>query len=351
MSVATNPDTFAPTATNDESRPKTVTIIVPVLNEMENVDRLCERLKLLQTSHPTYGFEFLVVDDGSTDGTADAILERVDPSLSVRLITLSRNYGSHAACTAGFDASTGDAVIMIGADLQEPPELITRFLERWEAGADVVWGVRARRAIDRGLGTALSIGFSRLFNRYSELKTYPAEGPSGVLCTRPVVEALRRLTERHRNVYGLIAWLGFPSDVVEYEQHGRQAGHSKWTTSKLAKLAIDSFVEFSFAPVRLVTYCGIGSAFVGFVYALFLIVQAFVSDTAPVGWTTVIVVVLILGGLQLVMLGVLGEYIWRGTDETRRRPLYIIQKERRAGGAPATISRAPSDVEPPGQIA
>lgn len=320
---------------------KVVTIIIPVLNEIENVDGLCERLALFQTTHPRYLFEFLVVDDGSTDGTAQALVERIDPMLLVRVITLSRNFGAHAAYTAGFDSATGDAVIMIGADLQEPPQLIASFLERWEAGFDVVWGVRGNRAIQKGLGHLFSTGFSRLFNRYSELKNYPAEGPSGVLCTRPVVEELKRLPERHRNIYGLIAWLGFPSEIVRYEQHGRRAGQSKWTVSKLAKLAIDSFVEFSFAPVRLVTYCGLGSAVVGFLYALFLIVNSLVSDSAPVGWTTVIVVVLIIGGLQLVMLGVLGEYIWRGTDETRRRPLYVIQSERRSDGPHAMAPRTP----------
>jgi len=308
-----------------------------MLNERENVAALVVRLGEFQRIHDGYEFEFMVVDDGSTDGTGEALLAAATPDMNLRVLTLSRNFGSHAAASAGLDRCTGDAAILIGADLQEPPGLVARFIERWEAGIEVVWGIRERRAVGRGLGAALSVFFSRLFHRYSEIKTYPAEGPSGVMVDRVVIDAFKQLSERHRNAYGLIAWLGFRQDVVRYEQLARNAGRSKWTVSKLVKLAIDSFVEFSSAPVRLASYCGLVIASLGFLYAIFLVVNALIFRSAPEGWTSVMVVVLIVGGLQLAILGVLGEYIWRGTDESRRRPLYVLRDPEPAAALPEEL--------------
>jgi dolichol-phosphate mannosyltransferase len=304
-----------------------ISLIIPMLNERENVPALVARLDDVQRAHDRFEFEFVVVDDGSSDGTGGALLAAAPPEMDLRLLTLSRNFGSHAAVSAGLDHCTGDAAIVIGADLQEPPDLVARFIERWEEGVEVVWGIRERRAVARGLGAALSVGFSRLFHRYSEIKSYPAEGPSGVMVDRAVIDAFKQLPERHRNAYGLIAWLGFRQDVVRYEQLARNAGRSKWTLSKLVKLAIDSFVEFSSAPVRFASYCGLVIATLGFLYAIVLVIDALVLGGAPQGWTSVMVVVLIVGGLQLAILGVLGEYIWRGTDEARRRPLYVLRPD------------------------
>ena len=154
-----------------------------------------------------------------------------------------------------------------------------------------------------------------------------------MIVDRAVIDAFKVLSERHRNAYGLIAWLGFRQEVVRYEQLARNAGRSKWTVSKLVKLAIDSFVEFSAAPVRFASYCGLTIASLGFLYALVLVISAVAFESAPEGWTSAMVVVLIVGGLQLAILGVLGEYIWRGTDEARRRPLYVVRSDNRTASA------------------
>jgi dolichol-phosphate mannosyltransferase len=254
--------------------------------------------------------------------------------------------------SAGLRYATGDCAIVLGADLQEPPGLVTEMLERWvgapgpagddhgdaggyeEAGGyDIVWGVRAERARVSVLGGLFSRAFSKLFHRYSDLKAYPAEGPSGVLCSRAVIDVVNAMPERHRNVLGLIAWSGFRQTTIEYAQLARAAGETKWTTSKLVKLAIDSFVQFSFAPIRFMTWVGSAIAGAGFLYGLVLVAAALLGNDPPTGWTTVMVVILILGGFQLLMLGVLGEYLWRAADESRQRPLFIVRRV--TGSAPA----------------
>jgi dolichol-phosphate mannosyltransferase len=198
------------------------------------------------------------------------------------------------------------------------------------------------------LGSWSSRAFSKLFNRYSDLKSYPAEGPSGVLCSRAVIDVVNAMPERHRNVLGLIAWSGFGQTTIRYDQLARQAGESKWTTKKLLKLAIDSFVQFSFAPIRFMTWVGSVIAALGFLYGFVLVVAALLGNQPPTGWTTVMVVILILGGFQLLMLGVLGEYLWRAADESRQRPLFIV---RRVTGSrpslPSTPVAEPASVEEP----
>lgn len=305
-----------------------VSIAYPVLDELPNVDRLLERMVEVVGAHPGFRFEFVVVDDGSTDGTTDALLERVPDGVTLRVITFSRNFGAQSAVTAGIQAAAGDAVILMGADIQEPLSTITAFLTAWTAGHDVVWGVRSKRATGSFTGTLASRAFSLLFHRYSDLSNYPAEGPSCVLCDRRVVNTLRQMDERHRNLYGLIAWVGYRQTTVEFEQIPRQSGASKWTTRKLVKLAFDSLVQFSHAPIRAASYLGVAMAASGFAYAGFLVIHALFARRGPAGFTTLLVVVLLIGGVQLVVLGTLGEYIWRGVDETRRRPLFVVDRDR-----------------------
>lgn len=305
-----------------------VSIVYPVLNELPNVDRLLERMSQVVEKHPTYEFEFVVVDDGSTDGTTDALRSRLPENVTLRIITFSRNFGSHSAITAGIHAAGGESVILMGADIQEPLSTITAFLEAWSDGNEVVWGVRSSRAAGGFTGTLASKAFSMLFHRYTDLPNYPAEGPSCVLCDRRVLNTLRPMDERHRNLYGLIAWVGYRQTTVEFEQQPRRGGKSKWTTRKLVKLAFDSLVQFSHAPIRASSYLGVVMATSGFIYALFLVIRAFFDRRGPEGFTTLLVAILLIGGVQLVMLGTLGEYVWRGVDETRRRPLYVIDRER-----------------------
>lgn len=301
-----------------------VSVIVAAYNEAENVRALLERLDETEASNPGYRFEFVVVDDGSADSTLDLLVEASASRASLKIVALSRNFGSHHAFSAGLEACTGDCAIGIGADLQEPLNLVGRFLGEWRSGYDVVWGIRDSR-VQSPISRFASRIFSFLLNRYSEIPTYPAQGPSGFLVARPVIDAVTAMPETNRNLLGLIAWSGFRQSRVLYEQEERAAGSSKWTSSRKVKLAVDSFVEFSHAPVRLMTYLGTTIAVVGFIYAVFVSVRRLAWSNPIEGWTTVVVVVTTIGGLNLMMLGVLGEYLWRTTDESRRRPLYFTR--------------------------
>jgi polyisoprenyl-phosphate glycosyltransferase len=304
-----------------------LSIVVPMYNEHENVERLGQRMVEVNGVLKDVDVEWVVVDDGSADGCLEAFHRYVDPSVRVVSIAFSRNFGSHAALSAGLQAATGDAVTWMGADLQEPISMMVDLVGRWNAGHDVVWAIRSHRA-QRSVGRFLSTTFWKLLHRFSNVKGYPEEGPSIFLCDRTAVDAVNRLTERNRNILLLIAWVGFRSDTISFVQDERQGGESKWNTKKLIKTAVDSLVQFSTAPMRAMTYLGTALASVGFLYALFLIVRSMFETRAPEGWTTVIVAVLILGGLQLLMLGVLGEYLWRGTDESRERPIFVVDPRR-----------------------
>lgn len=318
-----------------------VSLVIPVLDELENVDALIARFGEIEADNPGHTFELVLVDDGSTDGTAAAFEAAFPPEGRLAVVRLARNFGSHYAISAGFRHARGRCAIVIGADLQEPVSLIGELLDGWHAGHEIVWGIRGDRA-KVGLFTKVtSHAFSALFHRFADIKSYPAEGPSGVLCDRAVLDVVLTMPEHNRNLYGLIAWSGFAQSRVEYAQLPRHAGHTKWTRSKLAKLAIDSFIQFSTMPVRLMTWLGMIVASIGFAYAFVLVVLGATGTSAPEGWTTVVVVVLIVGGLQLMTLGVLGAYLWRTIEETRGRPLFIVREVTESAGRRAAEGSRP----------
>ncbi len=267
----------------------------------------------------------MVVDDGSTDGTAQALVSSVPGSYDLQVVQLSRNFGSHAAISAGFQQCVGDCAIVLGADGQEPASLVSDLLREWRHGYEVVWGIRRSRARKGLLRDGASRLFSSLFARYTALETYPTEGPSGVLVDRAVLQHLNAMGELNRNVLALVAWLGYQQTSVHYDQLPRQHGTSKWTTKKMVKLAVDSLIQFSSAPLRFCTFAGMGAALVGALYAVLLIVRELQGVSTPSGWPTLLVVVLLLGGTQLLVIGVLGEYLWRAVEESRRRPLYVVK--------------------------
>jgi dolichol-phosphate mannosyltransferase len=327
-----------------------VSVIVPALNEADNVPGLLERFGEFAVREPDYDFELVLIDDGSTDSTADLLLEKAKPGLRVMAIRLSRSFGSHYAISAGLARCAGDCAVVFGADLQEPPSLLKDFLEKWEDGNDVVWGVRRTRTGRSAAMELASKTFTSSFTRYAGLSNYPPEGPSGVLLDRLVIDEVGRLPEHNRNVLALIAWLGFTQTRVAYDQVARKHGTSRWTRRKMIKLAIDSWIQFTSLPLRVSSFVGVSVAVLGLLYAIALIIRAFLGVSTPAGWATVIVIVLVLGGVQLTMIGVMGEYLWRTVEEGRGRPLYVVRDVRVAGKDPPPKSkrknRKPKPVEP-----
>lgn len=331
--------------TDSEARPL-LSVVVPALNEADNVPGLLERFANMVERHaPRYRLELVVVDDGSQDGTADAVLGGSPPDGSVTVIRLSRCFGAHYAISAGLAGCNGDAAVVLGADLQEPPSLIDEFLSAWEAGSDVVWGVRRSRVGRSAAQELVSRAFSTLFTRYADLENYPPEGPSGVLVVRSVINEVAKLSERNRNVLALIAWLGFTQTRVLYDQLPRAHGKSRWSRRKMLQLATDSLLQFSSMPLRFCSLAGLTVAAAGIFYAIFLVIRSLASVPTPSGWPTVLVVMLLLGGTQLTVIGVMGEYLWRAVEETRRRPLYVVRDVRVTGPGPGLHTTPPSTID------
>ncbi|TFV76091.1 glycosyltransferase [Blastococcus sp. CT_GayMR19] len=311
-----------------------VSLVIPAFNEAENVQGLVELVRQIGASHPDHRFELILVDDGSSDGTPNLLVSALDGTgITARVVTLSRNFGSHAAITAGFRTSRGDCAMTLSADLQEPLEVIGRFLRTWEDGHDVVWGTRVTRSVPKGVGNAMSRAFSRWFHRWSTIPTYPAEGPSIVLVSRAVLDVVNAMPEANRNIFGLVAWAGFDQATVGFEQLARPAGTSKWTNAKKIKLVVDSFVEFSQAPARVAGYLGAVLCVVAVAVALVGVVVA-ALPAGGAGFWFVGALVLLTGGLNLGFLSVMGEYVWRAGDDARRRPIYVVRSVADVAGAP-----------------
>ncbi|MEI6899769.1 MAG: glycosyltransferase family 2 protein [Bacteroidota bacterium] len=305
-----------------------ITIVVPCFNEEKNIERLLEKLNDATSSVTDVNFTYLLVDDGSADGTFNVIRNAAKTQPKIRAIKLSRNFGSHVAISAGIENAAGsDAAIVISADLQEPPELIGELISKWRNGSEVVWTIREKRA-QSFIGKSLSKSFYKLFIKASGLKNYPKEGPSAFfLLDQKVCLQWRKFKETNRMIIGMVAWMGFKHSCIYYQQNERNSGKSSFTFMKLIKLAIDSFVSFSFAPIRFISYLGVIVSLIGFIYSLVLIFNKLFLGIGPTGWTSIMVVVLFLGGIQLITLGIIGEYVWRGVEESRSRPLYIIAEE------------------------
>jgi polyisoprenyl-phosphate glycosyltransferase len=300
-------------------------VIVPVYNERDNVHPMYDALSALATAEPTLDWEFLFVEDGSTDDTFAILadMNRADPRLKV--VRLSRNYGSHTAAAAGLQFASGHAAVIMAGDMQDHPREIPRFLAKWREGFHVIWGVRATRQ-DSRLDRLLADAFSALI-RHVALPAYPRQGTgSFCLLDRKVIDALNGFPERNRMTFGLILLAGFRQTHIEYDRLERHAGVSKWTMRRKIKHTLDTVVSFSSLPIRLTTVIGISIAALSFSYAAYLAVDKLLNERSVEGWTSIIVLVLLLGGLQLFVLGMLGEYLWRVCDEVRQRPLFLVQE-------------------------
>jgi dolichol-phosphate mannosyltransferase len=310
-----------------------LSVVIPVYDEEETLVTLHRRLSAVLDAlgEPC---EVVLVDDGSTDRTPLLLdgLARRDARLVV--LHLSRNFGHQAAVWAGIEAARGAAVVVLDGDLQDPPEVIPRFLERWRDGFDVVYAVRRRRKEGMFKRASYHV-FYRVLNRISELDI-PLDSGDFCLMDRKVVEALRALPERRRFVRGLRTFVGFRQVGLEYERAARGGGRPKYTFGRLVGLAIDGLISFSSYPLRLVTYLGLASATIALGLMAWVLWDAFVRLSAPRGWASTVVVVLFMGSVQLISLGIIGEYIRLIFLETKGRPSYIIASRVEGAAAPGT---------------
>ena len=270
-------------------------------------------------------FEIIYVDDGSTDGTASVLRELQAGDSRVRVVRLSRNFGHQIAITAGLEHASGDAVVIIDADLQDPPEVIGEFIERWREGHDVVYGVRTDREGETAFKRWTAKAFYRLINRLSDTRI-PLDTGDFRLMDRAAVDALLSMPERDRFVRGMVSWLGFSQAAVPYVRAARHAGTTKYPIFKMVRLAMDGVLSFSITPLRLATWTGFAASFLAILGILYALYARFFASGLVRGWTSSFIAVLFIGGVQLICLGIIGEYIGRIYGESKRRPLYFVRE-------------------------
>jgi glycosyltransferase involved in cell wall biosynthesis len=303
----------------------TLSLVTPAYNESDNLPQLyaaiCGVLDPLAIS-----WEWIVVDDHSPDTTFQAIEKISNQDARVRGIRLARNHGSHSAVRCAIARTTGEAVVILAADLQDPPELLPQLLAQWRNGSDVVWAVRANREGERKSTLLFARLYYWLMRRAAGMEHVPADGADFALIDRKVAAALGRFREANTSLLALLIWMGFSQTSIEYTKKPRLHGSSGWSLGKKLKLVVDSLTAFTFAPVRCMSYLGLATALGAFVWAGFIVRNALFGHPVE-GWSSVMVAVLFLGGLQMMMMGVLGEYLWRALDEARRRPSYLIERE------------------------
>jgi dolichol-phosphate mannosyltransferase len=312
----------------------TLSVVAPLYNEEGNVAELVRRLRAAADgSTGIDGYEIVLVDDGSTDRTLELLRAHAAADPRIVVVRLSRNFGHQLAATAGLDIARGDAVVLIDADLQDPPELIPAMVERWHAGFDVVYAVRRNR---RG-ESPFKIWTARLFYRTTRRLTkvsIPVDAGDFRLMSRRVVDALKAIRERHRFIRGLVSWVGYPQTALEYDRDARYSGTTKYPFSKMLRFAIDGITSFSDVPLRFASYFGFAVSAIAFVVALVEIgLRIFTGYNLP-GYTSTIFAILFLGGVQLIGIGILGEYVGRIYEEIKARPLYLLAGVERAEPAP-----------------
>lgn len=283
---------------------------------------LYQRLTELIRRNAAYEWEILFINDGSTDRTLDSIRQLRQKDPQVNYVNLSRNFGKEIAMLAGFDYTTGDCCVVMDADLQDPPELVDQMLKYWEEGYDDIYARRRTRGEESWLRRKLSLTFYKILQRMSRIDILPNVGDFRLLDRRCVL-TLRRLREQERYTKGLFCWIGYHKKGIEFDRGDRMAGHSSWSFFKLLNLAIEGITSSSTAPLRIATVCGILCAISSFIYAIYFLIKTLMYGDEVVGFPTLIVVMLFLGGIQLFSLGVIGEYVGRIFKETKRRPAYI----------------------------
>ena len=303
-----------------------VSVVVPVYQNAGSLADLLARLRGVAAGLPAERFEFVFVDDGSKDDSFAVLRRLAGEDARVRLVKLSRNFGSGPAILAGLTEARGDCMLALSADLQDPPELIPQMLEMWRQGRKVVLAARRSRA-DPLATRLLASAFYRLFRRFA-LPNMPRHGFDFFLLDRTVRDLIAGIQENNAYLMGLILWMGFEPGVVHYDRAARAAhyGPSMWGLGRRVKHFIDSFTAFSYFPLRAASVLGVVVAVLGVLYAILVVVLRVVHGFPVEGWASIMVAVLLLSGVQMLMIGVLGEYLWRNLEETRRRPRFIVEQ-------------------------
>jgi len=305
------------------NRKPLVSIVTPAYNEAKNLPVLYERLRCVLDGIGM-NWEWIVIDDHSVDETFEVLTLLASQDSKLRGYRFSRNFGSHTAITCGLNHAQGDCAIVMAADLQDPPEEIPDLMAEWQRGAQVVWAVRTQRYGEKAANLVFARLYYTLMRRTGALRELSAQGADFFLIDRSVIDAFNQFRERHVSILALITWMGFRQATISHNKQARLYGRSGWNLKKKLKLVVDSITSFTYFPIRLISYVGLITALIGFLYAGFVVVNA-LRGHPPQGWASLIVIVLVLGGFQMVMLGVLGEYLWRALDESRRRPIYLIE--------------------------
>ena len=298
--------------------------MVPVYNEAEVIGLFYERTVSALTALAGCDYELLFVDDGSQDDSYRQLAAYADKNPRVRVVKFSRNFGHQIAITAGIDHARGDCVVVIDADLQDPPEVIASMIDQWRAGFDVVYGVRSDRAGENAMKLMTAKAFYRLLQRLTNIEI-PANVGDFRLMSRRTVDELNQLREKDRFVRGLVSWIGFKQTGVEYSRDKRYAGVTKYPYRKMIKFAFDGISSFSTVPLKLATWTGYLAALLAVMYLLSVFIQKLLGYTVD-GWATIMVAMLFLGSVQLICLGILGEYLGRIFNEVKPRPMYIIEQ-------------------------
>lgn len=309
-----------------------LTVAIPILNEEETIPRLLERLAAAVAAADLPIKEFLFIDDGSTDRSVELLQEAAVTDPRIRVLVLSRNFGHQIAISAAIDHAAGDAIIIMDADLQDPPEVLRGLYEKWQDGYEIVYAVRTKRKKESFFKRVTASVFYRLLRTLAEIDI-PVDAGDFCLLDRKVIDALRQMPERSRYVRGLRAWVGFRSAALPYEREERFAGETKYPFRKMLALAINGVLGFSTLPLRLATYLGILVAFVCCVLVVILLAIKIIygSTFADPGWTSLMLAIFFMGSVQLFVIGVMGEYIGRIYRESQQRPLYLVRDTIGAG--------------------
>lgn len=304
---------------------KLISILIPAYNEEAVLDKLFTRLANLANDTKDYAFEFLFVNDGSKDDTLDIIKDYAEKDDRVSYINLSRNFGKEIGMIAGLDHVQGDATVIIDADLQDPPELIPKMITLWEEGYDDVYAKRKSREGESWFKKFTSKMYYKTLQKVTHVPIQEDTGDFRLL-DRRVVEAICQFRDTQRNAKAIFSWVGFHKKEILYDRDERLAGETKWSYSKLVNLALDGITSFTTAPLRISTYIGAVISFLSFIYLIYLVIRTIFFGTDLAGYPSMMAVILFLGGVQLLSLGVIGEYVGRIFNETKQRPLYLIEE-------------------------